>query len=55
MKDNHFHFSVPAGVVVMFRSNWFSVADWIVHVVSVTKGDVFFPFVFVIAMERPFQ
>lgn len=53
-KDNHFLIIVPAGSGVLFCSCLLGVDCWVVHEVSVIKGDLFVPFVFVIAMERPF-
>ena len=52
-KDNHFLIIVPAGPFVLC-SCLLVVDCWVVHEGSVIKGDVFVPFVFVIAMERPF-
>ena len=54
-KDNHFLIIVPAGPVVMFCSGslLLFVNCGVVHEVSVIK-DLFFPIVFIIAMERPF-
>ena len=54
-KDNHFPIIVPVvSPVVLFCSFLLVVDCWVVHEVSVIKGDLFVPFVFVIAMERPF-
>ena len=52
-KDNHFLITVPSPVV-LFCSCLLVVDCWVVHEVSVIKGDLFVPFDFVIAMERPF-